>query len=165
MLPHWHRNCVDKTRESWNTGQCCPPSPFLAVPCNSSDCVSFRAFVFAVRQFMRSHAALLKSKGRDWKSHQFQFETFSLTLCFFLQQSVPQAWALVVWWLTLLSRVSWYWDSFFCFTTDFLCPWESHLIYCSLNTTEKTMLFFLRKGIEGQSCSLSEENVWYCGIR
>lgn len=50
--------------------------------CNSSDCVSFRAFVFAVRQFTRSHAALLKSKGRDWKCHQFQSKTFSLALFF-----------------------------------------------------------------------------------
>lgn len=68
-------------------------------------------------------------------------------LFFFPHQNVPQAWALVVSWLTLLSRVSWYWDSFFCFTTDFLHPWESHLIYYSLNTTDKRTLFFLSKGV------------------
>lgn len=128
------------------TLQCCPQSPLLAVLCYTPCSVSFRAFVFAVSQFTRSHAALLGSKGRHWKSHQFQFEALSLTF-FFPQQSVPRAWALVVWWLTLLSRVSWYRDSFFCFTTDFLCPWESHLIYHSLNTTEKMMLFFLSKSI------------------
>lgn len=75
------------------------------------------------------------------------FNLKHLVWLFFSQQSVPQAWALVVWWLTLLSRVSWYWDSVFCLTTDFLCPSESHLSYHSLHSTAKKMLFFLSRGV------------------
>lgn len=136
---------ADNTGESWHTVQCCPPSLLPAVPCNTPYCVPFRAFVFADNSWglMQLHWKLKEGIGSptscNWKH-------FIWLHFFFPQQSVPRAWALVVWWLTLLARVSWYWDSFFCFTTDFLCPWESRLIYYSLNTAEKTMLFFLSKG-------------------
>lgn len=54
-----------------------------AVPQDTPYHVFFRAFVSTFSWCMRSHAALLGSIcGRHWKSHQFPFETFSLTFFF-----------------------------------------------------------------------------------
>lgn len=152
MFSYWHRNRADSTPESWHNF-CCPDSPFLAVPAHTRPSPATLLTVYPSELlFLRSGDArgpvqLCWGVTVEGIGSPTSFDLKHSAWRFFPQQSVPQAWALVVWWLTLLSRVSWYWDSFFCFTTNFLCPWESHLIYYSLNTTEKTMLFFLSTGV------------------
>lgn len=153
MFSYWHRNRAGSTPESWHNMQCHPDSPFLAVPAHTRPSPATLLTVYPSELlFLRSGDArgpvqLCWGATVEGIGSPTSFSLKHSAWLFFPQQSVPQAWALVVWWLTLLSRVSWYWDSFFCFTTDFLCPWESHLIYYSLNTTEKTRLFFLSTGV------------------
>lgn len=153
MFSYWHRNRADSTPESWHNMQCCPESPLLAVPAHTrhSPVTPLTTYpselLFLQSADARGPMQLCWGVTVEGIGSPTSFNLKHLAWPFFLQQSEPQDWALVVWWLTLLSRVSWCWDSFLCFTTDFLCPWESHLIYYSLNTTEKMMLFFLSKGV------------------